>query len=151
MTVVLEAGRRLSLFRTHAPVRIVRTVLTGSPEHRVPGELLLTGLAHLAYGAACGSVLALATRRHQAVGRRLGVGYGLLVWLTGYGLWVPAIGAVPLPHRDRPGRQLTLVAGHVVYGAVLAEGLRRRRRTDRHPPSSRTTFTSPSCGVSASA
>jgi len=49
-------------------------------------------------------------------------------WLAGYGLWVPAIGAVPPLHRDRPGRQVALIAGHVVYGAVLAEGLRALRR-----------------------
>jgi hypothetical protein len=47
MTAVLEAGRRLSLFRTHPPARIVRRVLAGSPEHRLPSEVLLTGLAHL--------------------------------------------------------------------------------------------------------
>jgi hypothetical protein len=128
MTAVLEAGRRLSLFRTHPPARIVRRVLAGSPEHRLPGEVLLTGLAHLGYGASCGAVFALLTRRHFAAGPRLGVGFGLLLWLAGYGLWVPAIGAVPPPHRDRPGRQLALVAGHVVYGAVLGEGLRRWRR-----------------------
>ena len=34
--------------------------------------------------------------------------------------------AAPPPHRGLPGRQLALVAGHVVYGAVLAEGLRTR-------------------------
>jgi uncharacterized membrane protein YagU involved in acid resistance len=126
MTAVLEAGRRLSLFRTHPPARIVRKVLAGSPERPVPGEVLLTGLAHLGYGAACGAVFALLTRRRPSVDRRLGVAYGLLLWLVGYGVWVPAIGAVPPLHRDRPGRQLALVAGHVVYGAVLAEELRRR-------------------------
>ena len=128
MTAVLEVGRRLSLFRTHPPARIVRRVLAGSPQRRLPSEVLLTGLAHLSYGASCGAVFALLTRRHSAAGPRLGVGYGLLLWLAGYGGWVPAIGAVPPPNRDRPGRQLTLVAGHVVYGAVLAEGLHRWRR-----------------------
>jgi hypothetical protein len=127
MTAVLEAGRRLSLFRTQPPVRIVRRVPAGSPEHRVRGGGVLTGLAHLGYGATGGAVFALLTRRGPTADLRLGVGYGLVLWVAGYGLWVPAIGALPPLHRDRPDRQLALVAGHVVYGAVLAEGLRRRR------------------------
>jgi hypothetical protein len=132
MTAVLEAGRRFSVFRTQAPTRIVRTVLAGSPGRRLPGELALTALAHLGYGASCGVLFALLTRRCTTAGLPLGVGYGLLLWLAGYGAWVPAIGAVPPPQRDQPGRQLALIAGHLVYGAVLAEGL-RRLRDGRHP------------------
>jgi hypothetical protein len=132
MTAVLEAGRRFSVFRTQGPTRIVRTVLTGSPGRRLPGELALTALAHLGYGASCGVLFALLTRRCTTAGLPLGVGYGLLLWLAGYGAWVPAIGAVPPPQRDQPGRQLALIAGHLVYGAVLAEGL-RRLRDGRHP------------------
>ena len=132
MTAVLEAGRRLTLFCTHPPVRIIRTVLAGSPEHRVPGEVLLAGLAHLGYGASCGGLFALLTRQRSEAGPRWGVGYGLLLWLAGYGLWVPGIGAVPPPHLDLPGRQLALVAGHVVYGAVLGEGLRTLAPLVRH-------------------
>ena len=88
------------------------------------GEALITGPAHLGYGASCGAVFALLTRRRPTADLQLGVGYGLVLWLAGYGLWVPAIGALPPLHRDRPDRQLALVAGHVVYGAVLSEGLR---------------------------
>jgi hypothetical protein len=53
------------------------------------------------------------------------------------GVWVPAIGAVPPPQRDQLGRQLALVAGHLVCGVVLAEGLhglrdlRRARQRQR--------------------
>ena len=128
MTALLEAGRRWSSFRTHPPTRIVRTVLTSSPDRRLAGEAVLAGLAHLGYGASCGVLFALLTRRRPMVGSRLGLGYGLLLWLAGYGLWVPAIGALPPPQRDQPGRQLTLVAGHLVYGLVLGAGLRGLRQ-----------------------
>jgi hypothetical protein len=127
MTAVLEAGRRMSLFDTPPPVRIVRRLLAGSSERPLAREMLLAGLAHLGYGGACGALFALLARRRSAPGPGPGVGFGLLLWLAGYGVWVPAIGAVPPLHRDRPGRQLALVAAHVVYGAVLAEGLRALR------------------------
>ena len=127
MTAVLEAGRRWSMFHTHPPIRIIRTLLAGSPEHRLPAEVVLATVAHLGYGASCGVLFALGTRRRRMVGPPQGVGYGLLLWFAGYGVWVPAIGAVPPPQRDQPGRQLALVAGHLVYGVVLAEGLRRLR------------------------
>ena len=97
MTAVLVAGRRWSSFRTHPPTRIVRTVLAGRPDRRLPGEAVLAGLAHLGYGASCGVLFAFPTRRRPTVGSPLGVGYGLLLWLAGYGLCVPAIGAVPPP------------------------------------------------------
>jgi hypothetical protein len=103
----------------------------GSPEHRLPAEVVLATVAHLGYGASCGVLFALLTRRRRMVGPPRGVGYGLLLWLAGYGVWVPAIGAVPPPQRDQPGRQLALVAGHLVYGVVLAEGLRRLRDVRR--------------------
>ena len=127
MTAVLEAGRRGSVFYTHPPIRIVRTLLAGSPERRLPAEVVLATVAHLGYGALCGVLFARLTRRRPMAGPPRGVGYGLLLWLAGYGVWVPAIGAVPPPQRDQPGRQLTLVAGHLVYGVVLGEGLRRLR------------------------
>jgi hypothetical protein len=133
MTAVMEAGRRWSSFRAHPPTRIVRKVLAGNPDCRLPGELVLAGLAHLGYGASCGVLFAVLTRRRPMIGPRLGVRYGLLLWLIGYGMWVPAIGAVPPPQRDQPGRQLTLVAAHIVYGLVLTAGLRELRNMRRMP------------------
>jgi hypothetical protein len=126
MTAVLEAGRRWAVFHTQAPTRIM-TVPAGSPGRRFPGELVLTALAHLGYGASCGMLFALLIRRCTTASLPLGVGYGLLLWLAGYAVWVPAVGAVPPPQRDQPGRQLALIAGHLVYGAVLADALRRLR------------------------
>jgi uncharacterized membrane protein YagU involved in acid resistance len=93
--------------------------------------VVLATVAHLGYGPSCGVLFALLTRRRPMAGPPSGVGYGLLLWLAGYGVWVPAIGAVPPPQRDRPGRQVALVAGHLVYGVVLAEGLRRLRDVRR--------------------
>jgi hypothetical protein len=43
---------------------------------------------------------------------------------------VPAADVMPPPQRDDRGRQLALVIGHAVYGAVLSSVLRRLRRRD---------------------
>ena len=36
-----------------------------------------------------------------------------------YSGWLPALHLMPPPEQDRPGRQPSMVAAHVVYGAVL--------------------------------
>ena len=127
MSVVLEVGRRATSFRRQPPTLIVRTVVAGRPKRALPAEGALAVAAHVGYGASSGALFALLTRRHGTPGSGLGVGYALLLWLGSYAGWVPAAGAMAPPQRDDRGRQLTLIAGHVVYGAVLAAVLRRPR------------------------
>jgi hypothetical protein len=124
MSVAMEAGRRATSFRRQPPTLIVRTVLAGRPRRAVPAEGPLALLAHVGYGASFGALFALLTGRGGG-GVGLGVAYALLLWAVSYAGWVPAAGVLAPPHRDDPGRQRTLVAGHVVYGAVLAAALRR--------------------------
>lgn len=40
-------------------------------------------------------------------------------WLVNYGGWIPVLGILPPPHRDRTDRQATMIVAHLVYGAVL--------------------------------
>ena len=49
----------------------------------------------------------------------VGAVYGLGVWAVSYKGWIPALGILPPPERDRPGRPVIMVAAHVVYGLVL--------------------------------
>jgi hypothetical protein len=150
MSLVLAAGQRWTSFATQPQTLIVRTVLAGGRARRLPAEGALAALAHLGYGGSCGALFALLTRRRPMTNPLLGVGYALVLWSASYGGWVPAVGAMPPPHRDQPGRQLALVAGHVVYGGVLAAALRRRRAPTplRHRPpegeTARRTPTAPS-------
>jgi hypothetical protein len=130
MSGVLHAGRRWGSFAKQPPILIVRTVLAGGPAQALPAEGLLAALAHLGYGGSWGALFALLTRRHPMTDPLSGMQYALLLWLVGYAGWVPAIGATPLPHRDQLDHQLALVAGHLVYGGVLAAALRRLGRTD---------------------
>lgn len=127
MSVVLEAGRRLGSYRRLSPTLIVRTVLRGDPAQRAPAEGVLAVLSHLGYGTMMGAAFGGVAGARRA-STAAGIGFGLLVWLASYEGWVPALGAVPPAHRDRSGRPLSLALGHVVYGAVLAVGLRRLRR-----------------------
>jgi uncharacterized membrane protein YagU involved in acid resistance len=130
MSLVMEAGRRVTRFRRQPPKLIVRTLLTGHPGRTVSGEETLALLAHFGYGASCGALFGLLTHRNGSAGAELGVGYALLLWLISYAGWVPAAGVMAPAQRDDRGRQLTLVVGHVVYGAVLSIVLRRLRHRD---------------------
>ena len=81
----------------------------------------LSTLAHLGFGAGMGSLFSVARAQLHPPGPAVlhGVAYGLGVWATSYKGWIPALGLLPPPERDRPGRQGVLVFAHVLYGGVL--------------------------------
>jgi hypothetical protein len=81
----------------------------------------LSTIDHFAFGAAAGGLFgafraATGMRRHAALE---GVAFGSLVWLVSYAGWVPALGIMPPPHRDRRGRPTAMVVAHWIYGGVL--------------------------------
>lgn len=127
MTAALALGKRCTSSWRQPPVLIVRTLLAGRPARGIAAEEVVAAAAHLGYGTTLGAVFALLTRRGGSPGPAVGVGYALVLWLISYAGWIPGAGVMPPPHRDVPGRQITLIAGHVVYGAVLATVLRRLR------------------------
>jgi hypothetical protein len=88
--------------------------------------------AHLAFGAAAGSVFEAAYARwgRRGAGPLAGAAFGAAVWLVSYAGWVPALGILPPPHRDRPGRQGWMLAAHLVYGAVLGALADRREAAE---------------------
>jgi len=103
-----------------------------------PGARVATQIAaHFAFGAGAGAAYAVATRAllrvapgaQQVPEAARGAAYGLGVWAVSYGLGIPALGLLPSPALDRPGRQRRLVAAHLVYGATL--GLTARARPVR--------------------
>ncbi|WP_084963525.1 DUF6789 family protein [Thermoactinospora rubra] len=120
MSTVMLAGDRLGLMKDQPPRRIVRRVWGRT------GEKPLAAAAHLGFGSAGGALLSAVTRG-RGVPAPVGAAYGLAIWLASYQGWVPAIGAMPPAHRDRPGRQAVMIAAHIVYGIVLARSLRRDR------------------------
>ena len=56
-----------------------------------------------------------------------GMLFGGLVWVASYFSWVPALRVMPPPTRDRPARSLTMLAAHLVFGAVLGRLARSSR------------------------
>src|SRR5688572_6803090 len=101
-----------------------------------PQRQLLTAVAHLGFGASQGALYAALHHwlapwpvRPQRVASTpsatTGVPFALLVWAASYAGWIPALGILPSPSRDRPGRPLSMVLAHVVYGAALATTLRK--------------------------
>jgi hypothetical protein len=86
-------------------------------------------VTHLAFGAAAGSLFETGYARwgRTGSGPLVGAAFGAAVWLVSYAGWVPALGLLPPPHEDRPGRQGWMLAAHLVYGAVLGALADRRK------------------------
>lgn len=75
-------------------------------------------VAHVGYGVSAGTLYgALVKPRWR--GLITGVVYGLAIWAISYEGWVPALGIMPPPQKDKPSRALTLLLAHVVYGGTL--------------------------------
>ena len=127
---LLAADERLPL--PQEPELIVRELLRRSGlgthlddanQHR------LSWCAHVAYGSACGAVfagLASAKRQRSPVDA---AGFGLLIWALSYCGWLPSLGILPPPPRRPLGRNVLLVASHLVWGTALGivqrNGVRR--------------------------
>ncbi|MFD1932472.1 MULTISPECIES: hypothetical protein [Nonomuraea] len=125
MSTVMLAGDKAGLMREQPPKHVVRALLPGRSHRPKAGEKPMAALAHYAFGAGAGAVLALLTRGRGAP-LPVGVAYGLAIWLASYEGWVPALTPMPPIHRDEPGRALVMGLAHVVFGSVLATSLHRR-------------------------
>ncbi len=81
-----------------------------------------TAIVHLGIGA---TAAALHQVGRSAVSRPRpaalwGGAFGALFWALNYGFVAPAIGIMPPPDRDRPGRAPVMLAANVVWGAISA-------------------------------
>jgi hypothetical protein len=128
---MLVAGR--PVMGTQPPKRVTIGLLrrVGVRERNERQRKVASTLAHLGFGAGAGTLFTVGRATLSLPGPALpqGLAYGIAVWATSYKGWVPALGLLPPPERDRTGRQVVLFVGHVIFGAVL--GLEGRRRTGR--------------------
>jgi hypothetical protein len=133
MSAVMLAAKRTGLMGKMPPERITEAglrLLHVKPSE--PAENALATVAHLGYGAGGGVVFSIAARNAKAPlpGPIVGALFGLLLWGGSYAGWIPAVGILPPPHRDRRQRQASMVVAHLVYGSVLGALLARRRTTN---------------------
>jgi putative membrane protein len=76
--------------------------------------------AHVGYGAALGSVYPVFASRVGGAPVATGALFGLLVWGGSYLGWLPAAGILRSATREPAGRNVMMIAAHVVWGAATA-------------------------------
>lgn len=123
MSAVMLLGQRAGLMGEQPPEKIAARVLDaagqegGDPAPRKA----LAALTHLGFGTATGALFGF-LHRHLRLGipaELHGAIFALGVWAVSYKGWLPALGIMPPPEHDRPGRPIIMILAHVVYGAVL--------------------------------
>jgi hypothetical protein len=128
MSAVMWIAQRSGLMGRMPPAKITDAAIdaAGVEGTPTPARRAAASALHVGFGAAAGALFAWWSARGR--GRRgplQGAAFGTLVWLGSYAGWVPALGIMPPPHRDRPGRQPAMLLAHWVYGAVLGARLAR--------------------------
>jgi hypothetical protein len=133
MTAVMIGAERLGLLGTPPPAKITDAALDKAEVAAPPAERRLwTAVAHFGFGAATGALYAVLRpgRRSPARAALEGMAFGTAVWGASYAGWIPALGILPSPIRDRKDRQLSMIVAHWVFGAgvgLLVLAARKRR------------------------
>jgi hypothetical protein len=136
----MAAAKKAGLMGRLPPEKVTESALAAAGQGDLPKPVRrATSLAaHFAFGTAAGAAFAIAHRRLRPPSSPIATGvlFGGLVWLVSYAGWIPALGIMPPPGRDRPGRPTSMLLAHGVFGAVLGalvEGSGRRalRRLER--------------------
>lgn len=130
MSALMLASKKMGVQGEHPPKRIAEAALKSAGGEEKPSQkeiVTLAAASHLAFGMVTGGAFALAKQKLHLKKWPLlqGIGFGLLVWGVSYKGWVPALDIMPSAEQDRSGRVNTMVAAHVIYGAVLGKILRR--------------------------
>ncbi|SRR6266540_232514 len=123
MSLLLFGVKRLGLLGEVPPRKIVRGLRRRAGIFALPrsADNAAALAAHWGFGMATGAVYGLLHRRRAGIlpASLTGAGYGAAVWATSYYGWVPALGIMRAPHRDRPFRPASMMAGHLLFGSVL--------------------------------
>jgi hypothetical protein len=142
MSAAMLAAGRLGLMGEYPPERVTRRGLRRSGFGPISAEQLdgpLGGLLHIAFGAVLGAAFAEAVPRLVRANRRgvparpspdvvlalAGLAFGSGVWLVSYWGWLPSLGILPPPDRDRLDRQASMLVAHWVFGLALGSAVAR--------------------------
>ena len=129
MTTFLAGAQRLGLLGKMPPKRIVGRALdaVGAGGKVTEPQLdALTAVAHFGFGVASGALFGVIRRSTRALpgpGWLQGALFGAAMWTVSYQGWVPSLGILPPPKRDRPGRPTSMFVSHLIYGAALGSAL----------------------------
>jgi hypothetical protein len=124
MSVAMLGAQKAGWMGKMPPKKITEAALGALRVNRsAPRSNALSTVAHFGYGVAGGVLFAAGTRRllprARGVGPAAGAAFGIGVWALSYLGWVPALGIMPPPHRDRPGRPTAMVLAHLIYGTLV--------------------------------
>jgi hypothetical protein len=139
MTAVMFGAQRLGLLGRMPPETVTARVLDRFGVRRTREQQdMIAGVGHLAFGATMGALFAVGSRTVSRRARSwpFGLVYGAGIWLVSYAGWVPALGLMAPPHRDRPGRPRSMFVAHLLYGAsqaLIGDRLMRMLGADRSP------------------
>lgn len=137
MSAVMVAAEKRGWLGEYPPRLIAGAALDVGGPHARGGRTrdVLAVAAHVGFGIAAGALFGVLHRRlRPPIGPALhGAVYASLVWGLGYKGGIPALGIMPPPERDRPGRPAAMLLAHWVFGSVLGAVLDRRSpRGDRY-------------------
>jgi len=130
MSAVMVVAKQAGLLGQQPPERIAEAGLDAANVARSEGaQDALATVLHFGFGAVGGAGYRIVRRIVPKPRSWLvpGVAYGLAIWLVSYKGWIPRLGILPPPARDRPGRPTVMIAAHVVYGVVLGRLAEPRR------------------------
>lgn len=130
MSAVMAVGAKLGLLGTAPPEVIAAQALAavGIRRRKEEAQDALTVVGHVGFGIAIGALFAVLHRRLRlpippAIH---GIVFATIVWVVSYKGWVPALGLMPPPERDRTGRPATMLVAHWVFGWALGAIVGRR-------------------------
>lgn len=130
MSAVMAAGAKLGLLGTAPPETIAAQALAavGIRRRKEEAQDVLTVVGHVGFGIAIGALFAVLHRRLRLPipSAIHGIVFATIVWVVSYKGWVPALGLMPPPERDRPGRPATMLVAHWVFGWTLGAIVGRR-------------------------
>ncbi|MEO6418267.1 MAG: DUF6789 family protein [Polyangiaceae bacterium] len=133
MSLAMLGAKQIGLLGEPPPRKLVRHFLGRMRKAPVRGRKrdALAVAAHFAFGGVGGAIFgAVEPRIPPRVPRPLaGMLFGTAVWALSYAGWIPRLGVMAAPHKDRPGRPLVMIASHWIYGAVLGGTTNVLRRT----------------------
>lgn len=128
MSAFMFGTQKLGMLGEPPPRKLGRLAarITGDLFPSKAKQNVLATLGHFGIGMGAGAMFgSLAPQLRRALPLPIaGVVFGGLVWATGYLGVMPALGVMPTPARDRPGRPLSMVLAHLVYGTVLAASMK---------------------------